>query len=241
MGLIGDFLRALSQVFDGRFLGVLLRALLLTLALLAALAGGAVWLVGLLPETLDLPLVGEIATPVGTLRAATLGAVVLLSAFLMFPVAAAFVGLFLDRIADAVEARHYPGLAAPRRTGLGEEVGRAVKFTLVVLGVNALALVLYLPAGPFAPLLFWAVNGYLLGREYFELVAARRLGPEGVSKLRRRRRFTVWIAGTLMAIPLSVPLLGLIVPVIGVATFTHLFHRLWRREGFTAATAASGN
>lgn len=239
MGLIGDLARALGQVFDRRFLGVLVRALLLTVALLAALSGGAVWLVGFLPEALDLPLLGEVATPVGALRALTLGAVVLLSAFLMFPVAAAFVGLFLDEIADAVEARHYPDLAEPRRTGLAEEIVAAVRFTLLVLGVNLLALVLYLPAGPFAPLVFWAVNGYLLGREYFELVAARRLGPEGVGKLRRRYRFRVWTAGALMAVPLSVPLLNLVVPLIGVASFTHLFHRLWRREGLTARRGAS--
>ncbi|HUF87679.1 MAG TPA: EI24 domain-containing protein [Thermohalobaculum sp.] len=241
MGLIGDFLRALGQVFDGRFLGVLVRALGLTLALLAALSVGAVWLIGLLPETLDLPLIGEFATPVATLRALTLGAVLLLSAFLMFPVAAAFIGLFVDAVADAVEARHYPGLAAPRRTGIAEEIGAATRFMLLVLGANALAFVLYLPAGPFAPLVFWAVNGYLLGREYFELVAARRLGPEAVGKLRRRHRFTVWAAGTLMAVPLSVPVLNLVIPVIGVATFTHLFHRLWRREDITSARAVSGN
>jgi hypothetical protein len=29
-----------------------------------------------------------------------------------------------------------------------------------------------------------------------------------------------------MAVPLSVPLLNLVVPVIGVALFTHQFHRL---------------
>jgi uncharacterized protein involved in cysteine biosynthesis len=170
----------------------------------------------------------------------TFGAVVLLSAFLMFPVAAAFVSLFLDEIADAVEARHYPDLAEPRRTGLAEDIATAVRFTLVVLAVNALALVLYLPAGPFAPLVFWAVNGYLLGREFFELVAARRLGPEGVGRLRRRYRFRVWLAGTLMAVPLSVPVLSLVVPLIGVATFTHLFHRLWRDAGVTSVRAGSG-
>jgi len=241
MGLIGDFLRATGQVFDGRFLGVLVRALLLTLALLAALSGGAVWLVGFLPETLDLPLIGEVGTPFGALRALTLGAVVLLSSFLMFPVAAAFVGLFLDEIADAVEARHYPELGEPHRLGLWQEIRAAVLFAAFVLAVNAVALVVYLVSGPLAPLVFWAVNGYLLGREYFELVAGRRLGPEGVVKLRRRHRFAVWIAGTLMAVPLSVPVLSLLVPLIGVATFTHMFHRLWRREGLTSERAASGS
>ncbi len=241
MGLIGDVLKALGQLFDARSLGVLVRSLLLTVALLAALSAGAAWTVGFLPETLDLPLVGVVETPVGALRAMALGAMVLLSAFLMFPVAAVFVNLFLDEIADAVEARHYPDLAAPRRLGLGEEIRGAAWFGLVVVGVNLLAMVLYLPAGPFAPLVFWAVNGHLLGREFFELVAARRLGPEGVAKLRRRHRLAIWGAGTLMALPLSLPVVNLLVPVVGVAAFTHLFHRLWRREGISAATAVSAS
>jgi hypothetical protein len=36
----------------------------------------------------------------------------------------------------------------------------------------------------------------------------------------------VWLAGTLMAAPLSFPVIGLFVPVLGAATFTHLFQRL---------------
>jgi CysZ protein len=31
-----------------------------------------------------------------------------------------------------------------------------------------------------------------------------------------------------MAAPLSIPLINLVIPVLGVATFTHLFHRLAR-------------
>jgi uncharacterized protein involved in cysteine biosynthesis len=37
---------------------------------------------------------------------------------------------------------------------------------------------------------------------------------------------TIWAAGILMAVPLSVPLLNLLVPVLGAATFTHITHAL---------------
>ncbi len=30
-----------------------------------------------------------------------------------------------------------------------------------------------------------------------------------------------------MAVPLTIPLVNLTVPILGAATFTHLFHRLW--------------
>jgi CysZ protein len=224
--MISDFMRALGQVFDRRFTGVLAWSVMLTLGLLAGLTLAALWLLGLLPENFDLPLIGEVATPIATLRGLALGAMLLLSAFLMFPVAGVFVNLFLERIADAVETRHYPGLAPARIMGLAEALKGALGFTLVVLGVNLVAIILYLPAGPAAPLMFWAVNGYLFGREYFELVALRRIEPAAMRALRRRHRFQIWLSGSLMAVPLSIPVLNILVPVLGVATYTHMFHRL---------------
>ncbi|MEO0381733.1 MAG: EI24 domain-containing protein, partial [Pseudomonadota bacterium] len=79
---------------------------------------------------------------------------------------------------------------------------------------------------PSAIFIFWGLNGFLLGREYFMLAAMRRVGRAQAKELRRAHSSTVWLAGTLMAIPLSIPLLNLLIPIIGAATFTHLFHRL---------------
>ena len=63
-----------------------------------------------------------------------------------------------------------------------------MNFFGVIIAVNMLALVLYLFAGPFIPLVFWAVNGYLLGREYFTLVAMRHARARGARALRKRNR-----------------------------------------------------
>jgi len=229
MGMIGDFLRAVGQMFDARFAGVLLWSLLLTVALLAGASTGAVWLVGFLPESFDLPFLGEVSTPFFAVQGLALGAMLGLSAFLMFPVAAMFVNLLRDRIVAAVGAKHDPGRAPARQMGLGEAIRSGLWFTFVVLAVNLVALVFYLLSGPFAPLLFWAVNGYLFGREYFELVAQRRLEPAENRRLRGRHWFQIWLSGALMAVPLSVPLVNLVVPVIAVATYTHMFHRLRAR------------
>jgi uncharacterized protein involved in cysteine biosynthesis len=46
----------------------------------------------------------------------------------------------------------------------------------------------------------------------------------------RANRGQVWLAGCLMAIPLFVPILNLVVPTLGAATFTHLYHRLKGRH-----------
>ena len=225
--IFGDFLKALGQLSDPRFRRVVLIGVLLSLALLigiyAAFLGLIQWAT---PETIDIPFVG----PVGGLGALLSWGSALfmigLSVFLMVPVASAFTSLFLDDVAQAVEDRHYPALPSIPRQPFMDGLIEGVNFFSVLIAVNLLALLLYAFAGPFIPVVFWAVNGFLLGREYFTMIAARRLGREKAKALRRQHAATIWMAGTLMAAPLSVPLVNLLVPVLGAATFTHLFHRL---------------
>lgn len=154
------------------------------------------------------------------------GLMLLLSVVLMVPVAAGVVGFFLDAIAAAVEARHYPALPPATDLPLGQQIGDALRFAAIVLGVNIVAFALYLAFPPLAPAVFLLLNGYLLGREYFQLVAARRLGFEAAGRMGKRHFWRIWLAGILMAVPLTVPVLNLLVPIFGVAVFTHQFHRL---------------
>lgn len=229
MSLIADFLRALRQLADPRFTGVLAKGLGLTIAALVAVFWGLSVLLGwVLPETVSLPWIGPVGFVDDLVSWAAIGLMLVLSVVLMVPVAALVVGFFLEEIAAAVEARHYPGLPAAVPMSLGAQVLDSARFLGVVVAVNLVALVIYFAVPPLAPVIFWVVNGYLLGREYFQLVAMRRLGPEGAAALRRRHGLRIWIAGVLMAVPLSVPIVNLVVPVLGVAVFTHQFHRLSR-------------
>lgn len=229
--VIGDFLRALGQLGDPRFRRVLWLGIGLTIALLAAVYAGLLALIQwFVPETLSLPLVGEIGGIGALLSVGSLLVMLGLSVFLMVPVASAFIGLFLEDVADAVEARHYPHLPQPPRLPLGQAAIDAFNFFMLLVAVNVLALFLYPFAGPLTPILFWAVNGYLLGREFFQVAAMRRLGRKGARTLYRSNRSQVWLAGTLMTAPLTIPVVNLVVPVLGAATFTHLYHRLAPRE-----------
>ncbi|MEL6476452.1 MAG: EI24 domain-containing protein [Pseudomonadota bacterium] len=232
MALIGDFLKALGQLAtDRRFQWVVLKALLLTLGLLGAMTAGAVWAVGLLPDPLfTLPWIGPVSVPLLGAQGLALGGMLVASAFLMFPVAAIFLGLFLDQIADAVEARHYPGLPDTRRPGMVEALRDGLGFALTLVAANALALILYLLLPPVAPLIFYALNGYLLGREFFQMTALRHSAPAEARQLRRRHLLRIWLAGLLMAVPLSIPIINLLIPVLGVATICHQYHRLVQRS-----------
>ena len=219
---------ALGQLGDLRFVRTFGLGVGLALALLAALAwavlAGLSWLV---PDSVSLPWIGPVTFLDELASGAGLIAFLVASIFLMVPVAALFTGLFLDDVADAVEARHYPALAPARRLGIAESVRESLGFLATLIAANLVALVVYLLVAPLAPFVFWAVNGFLLGREYFQLVAVRRLGRAGAKALRRRHPLTIWIAGVLMAVPLTIPVVNLTVPILGAATFTHLFHRLW--------------
>ncbi len=225
--IFSDFFKALGQLGDRRFRRVLLWGVGLTLALLVGVYAGFLAVIQtFVPESVSIPFVG----PVGGLDTLlSWGSALLmigLSVFLMMPVASAFTSLFLDDVAQAVEDRHYPGLPPALKQSFGDAAIDTLNFFALLVAVNVLALVLYAFAGPFIPVVFWAVNGLLLGREYFTLVAARRMGRKAAQALRKRHWLSVWWAGALMAAPLSIPLVNLLVPVLGAATFTHLFHRL---------------
>ena len=225
--IFGDFFKALGQIGDRRFLGVLLSGVGLTLALLFAFTVAFAWTVGLLvPDSFSLPWIGEITWIDNALSLAVIPVMLAASVVLMVPVASAFTGLFLDRVVDAVEAEHYPDLPPVSHVPLGEAIAESAKFLGVIVGVNLLAVVFYLIFAPLAPLIFWAVNGLLLGREYATQVAQRRLGTAGARVFRKRHRGQIWLAGMLMAVPLTIPLVNLLIPILGVASFTHLFHRL---------------
>ncbi len=228
MNIFSDFAKALRQLGDKKFAAVLLKSIGLSVLLFVGLYYGVTHTaIALLPGSITLPWLGTI--PVGDwFNGVALAGVLTMAFFLMFPVAMLFIGFFLEDIAAAVEARHYPHLPPVAPLGLGTVMRETLRFLALMIFVNLLALIIYFASTLLAPVIFWIVNGYLIGREYFQLVAMRRIGLKAADKLRKKNRWKIWFAGILMAIPLSVPGLNLLIPVLGVATFTHQFHRLNR-------------
>ena len=225
--ILRAFWLAVGQVADPRFRRVLIIGVGLALVLLVGVSAGFVWFIDWLTgEDNWLPILGEVTWLDDLFSWGAAFLLMFLSIFLMIPVASAITSMFLDNVADAVEAEHYPHLPPASHVPFGDALRDTGNFMGVLIGVNILALALYVFFAPLAPLIFWTVNGFLLGREYFTLAAIRRVGRAQAKRLRRRHMVTIWAAGVLMAIPLSVPVLNLIVPIMGAATFTHLFHQL---------------
>lgn len=225
--MLRDILRALGDLRSPALWGVAVKAVALTLALLAGAFALAGWALGIGSDlSVTLPWIGEVGVGGGVTGALWALAALALSAFLMAPVAALFIGFLLDDVVDAVEARHYPAL--PRAPGVPmlRQLGAALKLLGLMLVGNGFGLMVWIVFPPAAPFVFLAVNGWLIGREYFETVALRRLDAAAARRLRRAHRMAAFGVGLGVALVMSVPLMGLIAPLLGVAAATHLYHRI---------------
>jgi CysZ protein len=159
------------------------------------------------------------------------GLAVLVLSWLLFPaVVTAIMSFFLERIAAAVEDLDYPGRGPPRRQRIGEAVAATLRLTGLTLLLNLLALPVYLLVPGINLFLFLSLNGYLLGREYFEVVALRRLDAAAARAARRRFGLRVFLGGIMIATLFSLPLVTLVAPVIATAFMVHVFEALPRRE-----------
>lgn len=159
-----------------------------------------------------------------------LGAGVLVGAgFLLAPVTAIFAGFFIDDIAQHVEETHYsedqPGKAVP----LDISIWLALKFTVLVILANLFALLLVLlPGINFA--IFFFVNGYLLGREFFQFAAMRFRTEREAALLRKKNSLVVFAAGLLIAALMSVPIVNLFTPVFAAGMMVHLHKMISARQ-----------
>jgi CysZ protein len=227
--------KALGQFDDPRIQAIVWKSLLGALVIFALLGFGlwflAGWLVSGLAHWVDW--VAHFGTLIVT---------VALSWFL-FPVAVtAVVGFFLEDVAGAVEGRHYPGRPAGRQQRFLAMVWSGLRFACVALLLNLALLPAYLLLLLFPPLyllVFYSVNGYLLGREYFELVAYRRLEERDADELRRACRGRVMLAGVVMTFMLTIPVFNLVAPIAATAFAVHLFEAM-RKERPATRSVTSG-
>lgn len=155
--------------------------------------------------------------------------------FLFPATVSAVIGLFLEQVADCVERRHYPSLGPASGQSVGEAVVTTLKFLAILVVLNLLMLP-FLFLGPIFPFVFYTVNGYLLGREYFELVASRRLPAAEVQALRKQRQGGILAIGIAIAFLFTIPVVNLLMPVVATAAMVHLFES-WRPGGAKTAPA----
>jgi len=135
-------------------------------------------------------------------------------------------GMFLSYVVAAVERRHYPDLPPARDIAIREDLVYLLRFTGLLILLNLLVLPLYLLLPGINFLISWTMNGYLTGREYYDLVAMRRLEKPDRNALRKANGGRVFRSGFVIAMLMTVPILNLIMPVVAAAYMTHVYHGL---------------
>ena len=221
-GMFRALILSIEQLGDRPILAVLLKSLLLTLAVLATLGVGLWFAVRALAAAWLDASGSQLAATIAVIGSLALGWV------LFRAVAIAVIGLFGDTIVVAVEAKHYPEMLATARDvpfgqslrmGLGS-AGRSLLVNLVLIPAYLVLLV----TGIGTPILFFAANGWLLGRDLMDMVAARHLAGDEMKSWRNSTSLSRFALGLIVTGLLSVPGINLVAPVLGAAMATHLFH-----------------
>jgi len=235
--MIDAALKAFAQMFTPPLRGVLMKAVglailfivIIGIALQRVLAGladtGASWAeqtAGMAPHSVWAALAWVLSIM------ASLG-IVTGAVFLMPPVSALVGSFFVDEVAEAVEREHYPadpvGTALPLMTGVIE----GIKIALLSLLVYVVALPFVLFAG-FGFLILFVASAYLLSREYFDLAAMRFRPPAEAVAMRKANSGYIFLAGTIIAMFVSIPILNFATPVFAMAFMAHIHKRLSGRR-----------
>lgn len=225
---------AVAQLGDPALRRVVLIGVLGSAVVFIALSAVTWWLFATQVDMASLDLWGWLEELLSWLAGLAVLLTLLVVSALLFPgVATIIVGFFLEDVVSAVEARHYPDEPPARPQPTSEVVASTVRFALTVIGLNLLCLPVYLLLSLLPPLnliLYYLLNGYLVSREYFELVALRRLAPSTAVQMRRRSRGKLLLAGILLTFLLTIPIVNFLTPVVATAFMVHVFHRLPGRQ-----------
>jgi len=215
--MMNDVFQAFSQTFSPALRRILLKSVALAVLLLIVLG---VVLQTIITGFSTLPQPFEMALAIATGLGLVAGAI-----YLMGPIASLIAALFIDEVAEEVERTSFPADPVGRSLPIATSLLLSVKFFGLVLLVNFFALLMLLIPGVNIAA-FFVANGYLLGREYFELAAMRYRPVEEAKALRRENSVRVFLAGLAIAGIVVVPFLNLITPVFATALMVRVHKRL---------------
>jgi CysZ protein len=195
---------------------------IVTAALLVSFIASVKWAFG----SIELVSIGFIDTAIDYLGG--IGATII--AWFLFPLLTPIIAsLFCDITAKKIEQKDYAGKLQPIKQSITANLISAILFTLKSLFLNILCLPFY-----FIPLLnifiYYLLNSYLLGREFFEIAANRYIEPSAVNSLRRKNRFAVMSAGLMITFATNLPMINLVAPIIAIVLMMHLFARLFLKN-----------
>lgn len=213
--IIASIKRGARSLFSGAMVRILILAMLLNTAFIAAVIG-LIWL-GL--QAITFVSWGWLEN---LIDGGLLSIAIWLSTFIYPLLLPVIISFFDTAIADKIEQREYPDLPEAQPP-FWPNVSEDIRFTLKVIIINILMIPLY-----FIPIInffcYYGVNGYLLGREFFHVIAGRHISREAGLLWRARYAISILMIGGLITFAATLPFVNIIAPILGVASMVHLFH-----------------
>ena len=222
MKTFGNYILTVSQLNDSRLWKPVLWATLLSLAsLLLLLVIGGTFLFQLVDSFKDQlsewmgwagGWLGGLSVLLGTFFIGILGY------FFLGSVYAAFLSIFLDDMLDAIREQHYPDADWIKPPGMIQSTISSLRFILFSLTLYLLASPLLL-VGYFIPpvglVLQYLLGGYLLGREYGQLIELR------IPKDKRIKKPASLFHGTCANFLWTFPIINLVAPLLLAGALLH--------------------
>lgn len=206
-------LRALQSLPNPKLIRIVIYSILLNAVLLALLIAGMIWVI----HSTNWFGEWDMMTDFGfTLFAIAFG-------YFIFPIFLPLIVSFFDTaIAEAIEQDEYPERQQTAES-FWPTLQHDIRFTIKAILLNLISLPFYLLPGVNL-VIYFGLNGYLLGTEFFNIVAGRFITREQADELRGRYRWQVMLCGVSIAVCAIIPLVNLVAPIWGVALMVHFFH-----------------
>jgi CysZ protein len=159
------------------------------------------------------------------------GAGAMALAWFLFPAMIPIIaGLFEDKILSAIDAKDYPHTPVPQPQPFLPNLWQDIRFAGKIILLNLLCLPFYLIPVLNVPI-YYTLNGYLLGSEFFAIAAGRHLGKKQAHALRKQHSTKIWLGGLIIAFAATLPILNLLMPILAMALMAHLYHGLPEQDG----------
>ena len=128
------------------------------------------------------------------------------------------------RVSDG-RAENRPERTARAPAPLASSIAMGIRFAALSVLVNVVVLALTVFTGV-GLLSFFILNGYLLGREFFELAAMRHVTGAEARFLFHRNLPMVLFAGAIISVFVAAPVLNLLTPLFATAFMTRVYKRI---------------
>lgn len=208
------FAKSLRNLFLPGVVKIFLWCLLCYALAFTALSWGISWLIDRYIDIASLP---------GFISGLIAGAGGFFLAWILFPLLyPLLISFFDEEVVAIIDDADYP--QRPRATApFWPTLTGDIIFTGKALALNIICLPFF-----FIPLVgvavYYVLNGYLLGTQFYRMAAGRRITPEHAATLQKKNFTSILTTGVTISFLATVPVLNLAAPILGVAIMLHLFY-----------------